>query len=184
MANGAAMDVIQELKNAINAQNLWAKEIALKRNEYLIRSGATERYLYFVEEGTIRAFIEEAGEEQEIRFGYPGSVFTALDSFFSGQPTRFNLQALKQCRLRAVEKVAFNNLMESSEENSRLYLLLLRGFVVQQIEREIDILTSSPTERYRRVLERSPHLFQEIPSKYIASYLRMTPETLSRLKKN
>ncbi|MEQ9414853.1 MAG: hypothetical protein RIF39_13535 [Cyclobacteriaceae bacterium] len=61
MANGAAMDVIQELKNAINAQNLWAKEIALKRNEYLIRSGATERYLYFVEEGTIRAFIEEAG---------------------------------------------------------------------------------------------------------------------------
>ncbi|MEQ9414852.1 MAG: hypothetical protein RIF39_13530 [Cyclobacteriaceae bacterium] len=86
--------------------------------------------------------------------------------------------------MRAVEKVAFNNLMESSEENSRLYLLLLRGFVVQQIEREIDILTSSPTERYRRVLERSPHLFQEIPSKYIASYLRMTPETLSRLKKN
>jgi hypothetical protein len=56
--------------------------------------------------------------------------------------------------------------------------------VLQQMERERDILTSSPLERYKRVLERSPQLFQEIPNKYIASYLRMTPETLSRIKKS
>lgn len=178
------MDVILELKNKIGAQNLWASRITLKRNEYLIRAGAVERYLYFVEEGTLRAYIEDDGEEQEIRFAYPGSVFTALDSFFSGRPTRFYLQAIKQCKVRAVEKDAFNDLMASSEENIRLHLLMLQGFVVQQIERELDILTTSPTERYRRVLERSPHLFQEIPSKYIASYLRMTPETLSRIKKS
>ncbi len=182
--NGSAMDVIEELKNQINAQNLWAREIRLKRNEYLIQAGAVERYLYFVEEGTLRAFIEEGGEEQEIRFAYPGSVFTALDSFFSGKPTRFNLQAIKQCKVHAVEKKAFNDLMASSEENTQLHMLMLQGFVVQQIEREIDILTAAPTERYRRVLERSPQLFQEIPNKYIASYLRMTPETLSRIKKS
>lgn len=178
------MDVIEELKSQISTQNLWAREIRLKRNEYLIRAGAVERYLYFIEEGTLRAFIEEGGEEQEIRFAYPGSVFTALDSFFSGKPTCFNLQAIKQCKMRAIEKETFNNLMASSEANSKLHLHLLQGFVVQQIEREIDILTAAPTERYRRVLERSPQLFQEIPNKYIASYLRMTPETLSRIKKS
>lgn len=53
-----------------------------------------------------------------------------------------------------------------------------------EIEREIDILTFSPAERLNRVQERSPHLFQEIPSKYIAAYLRMTPETLSRIRKS
>ena len=52
------------------------------------------------------------------------------------------------------------------------------------MERERDILTSSPLERYNRVLKRSPLLFQEIPNKYIADYLRMTPETLSRIKKS
>jgi len=55
---------------------------------------------------------------------------------------------------------------------------------LQQMERERDLLTSSPMERYLRVKDRSPQLFQEIPNKYIASYLRMTPETLSRLKKS
>ncbi len=54
---------------------------------------------------------------------------------------------------------------------------------LQQLEREIDILTKSPKERYERVLRRSPQLFQEIPNKHIANYLRMSPETLSRLKK-
>jgi hypothetical protein len=56
--------------------------------------------------------------------------------------------------------------------------------IYDQFEREKDILTYSPLKRYQRVLKRSPQLFQEIPNKYIASYLRMSPETLSRLKKS
>ncbi len=51
------------------------------------------------------------------------------------------------------------------------------------MEREQDLLINSPEERYRRVLKRSPQLFQEVPHKYIAAYLRMPPETLSRVKK-
>jgi hypothetical protein len=61
------------------------------------------------------------------------------------------------------------------------YIQLLELFSVQQMEREIDLLTTSPAERIARVRERSPQLFQEVPLKYIASYLRMTPETLSRM---
>lgn len=72
----------------------------------------------------------------------------------------------------------------SSQENIKMWQLILESFVLQQMERERDILTSSPMERYNRVLKRSPQLFQEIPNKYIASYLRMTPETLSRIKKS
>ena len=50
-----------------------------------------------------------------------------------------------------------------------------------RIEREIDLVTNSPKERINRLLQRSPHIFQLFPHKYIASYLRMTPETLSRM---
>ncbi|MCH5717306.1 cyclic nucleotide-binding domain-containing protein [Niabella hibiscisoli] len=60
---------------------------------------------------------------------------------------------------------------------------MLEGLVVQQIEREKDLLIQSPRERYERVLKRSPQLFQEVANKYIAAYLRMSAETLSRLKK-
>ena len=61
---------------------------------------------------------------------------------------------------------------------------ILQTLSLQQLDREIDLLTTSPKARYERVLERSPRLFQEIPHRYIANYLRMTPETLSRLKKS
>jgi CRP-like cAMP-binding protein len=76
------------------------------------------------------------------------------------------------------------NFVESSAENTKIWHIMLGNLIFQQMERERDILTSSPLERYKRVLARSPQLFQEIPNKYIASYLRMTPETLSRIKKS
>ena len=66
----------------------------------------------------------------------------------------------------------------------RLLFENVDSIMAAQIEREIDILTNSPKERYLRVLKRSPQLFQEIPNKHIASYLRMSPETLSRMKKH
>lgn len=178
------MDVIQHLKDTITDKNLWSSEFTINRNEFLLRAGAIENHIYFIEEGTMRAFIADDGEEYVIRFGYRHSIITALDSFFSGKPTRFHLQAIKKCKLRSVEKKVFNDLIHSSQELTHLYLIILEQLIGQQMEREIDILTSQPAERYKRVLTRSPHLFQEIPNKYIASYLRMTPETLSRLKKS
>jgi CRP-like cAMP-binding protein len=71
------------------------------------------------------------------------------------------------------------------QDSNRLWWMgVLENLVLQQLEREIDILTNSPKERYLRVLKRSPQLFQEIPNRHIANYLRMSPETLSRLKKS
>ena len=81
-------------------------------------------------------------------------------------------------------KQQFIDFVNESSENQQIWISMLEDLVLQQIEREKDILTNSPKERYNRVLKRSPQLFQEIPNKYIANYLRMTPETLSRLKKS
>jgi hypothetical protein len=70
------------------------------------------------------------------------------------------------------------------KNNVILWGKILENLAVQQLEREIDLLKNSPKERYERVLKRSPQLFQEIPNRHIANYLRMSPETLSRLKKS
>lgn len=61
---------------------------------------------------------------------------------------------------------------------------MIENLVTQQTDREIDLLITSPIERLKRALATSPNLFQEIPLKYIASYLRMKPETLSRIRKS
>ena len=164
--------------------NIWGKNIQLKRNEYLKVKGSIDTNLYYVLNGTLRIFIEDEFEEHTIRLGYKDSFIAALDSFISDAPSPFYIQAIKKCELQVASKTAFMKFIESDPEHMSLWLQITGQLIYQGIEREIDILTHSPLERYKRVLARSPQLFQEIPGKYIASYLRMTPETLSRVKKS
>ncbi|MFK7932706.1 MAG: Crp/Fnr family transcriptional regulator [Saprospiraceae bacterium] len=179
------MNPIEELKSRLldNYAELW-QEKTLKRNEFLKVQGSRDANMYYVEEGTVRAYIETEYEEQTIRFGYKGSFIGALDSFLTGRPSPFYLQAIKKSQLKVITRTNFLKFVQADTTNLQLYCTMLEMWAIQQMEREMDILTYSPRERYERVFKRSPHLFQEIPAKYIASYLRMSPETLSRLKKS
>ena len=177
------MNPISKLIDKISNENLWDKEIRLERNDYLKVKGSIDTNIYLVKSGSLRIFVVDENEEHTIRFGYKNNLIASLDSFLSEEPSELYIQALKKTTLKVINKKSYTSFMDSSLENKKLWLDILEAFVLQQMEREIDILTSSPVERYNRVLKRSPQLFQEIPSKYIASYLRMTPETLSRIKK-
>jgi len=123
-------------------------------------------------------------EERIIRFGYSGNIIVSLDSFLSGRSSDFYIQAIKKTTVKIASQKDFNEFMRSNPENMKLWINILEDLVLQQIEREKDLLINSPRERYERVLKRSPKLFQEIPNRHIANYLRMSPETLSRLKKS
>jgi CRP-like cAMP-binding protein len=176
-------NAIQRLSDTIERRGLWERQFTLNRNEYLKSPERTDTNIYYVMSGSLRVAVLDGTEELTIRFGYKGSFITLLDSFFSGRPSEFYIQAIKKSELKAISKAAFMALVRESAENLRLWQTILEQLIIQQMEREQDLLTSSPLERYKRVLARSPQLFQEIPNKYIASYLRMTPETLSRIKK-
>lgn len=155
----------------------------LKRNELLKSAGSTDRCAYYVESGSLQVFIIDGGEERTVRFGYTGNLITALDSFMNGRPSDLMIRAVKKTTVKIIAKKSIDAFLEQ-EENKGMWISVLEDLAVQQLEREIDLHTRSPKARYLRVRARSPRLFQEIPNKYIANYLRMTPETLSRLKKS
>lgn len=157
--------------------------IDLKRNDFLTKEGGIERHIYLVQNGAVRVFLLTEHEEQTIRFGYQGSIINSLSSFFKSTPSTFYIQAIRQTKVTAIPKSTFENFVNLNFENLQFYTKILEDLITQQIEREIDILTYSPLERLKRVETRSPQLFQEIPAKYIAAYLRMSPETLSRIRK-
>lgn len=177
------MNLLSTLTDEIERLQLWEQTKTLKRNEFLKHGIGIDTNLYFVVSGTFRIFVIDQEEELTIRFGYRGNIIAALDSHISGKASDLYIQALKESQLKVISKTAFHQFIQSDSKYQELWLQLLEQFVYQQMERERDILISSPVERYRRVFKRSPQLFQEIPHKYIASYLRMTPETLSRIKK-
>lgn len=175
---------LERIKEKINLLGLWQQEIVLNRNEYLKLPDTTDTRIFLLTEGSIRMFINDETEEHTIRFAYQGNLFAAIDSFFAECPSPLAIQALRRTRVLAMAKNIFMAFLDDDEENRLLWHQILQGLIVQQLEREIDLLTASPAERYLRVLHRSPQLFQEIPNCFIASYLRMAPETLSRLKKS
>ena len=178
------MDPISKFVDEINRRKLWHERLELKRKEYLKEKGRVDTNLYHVETGSLRIFVLDGFEENTIRFGYEGDFIAALDSYITEKPSDLCIQAIKKTRLKVIKKAAVMDFVESSPENIRIWQTMLVDLIFQQMERERDILTASPLERYKRVPARSPRLFQEIPNKYIASYLRMAPETLSRIKKS
>jgi CRP/FNR family transcriptional regulator, anaerobic regulatory protein len=156
----------------------------IKKGDFLIRAGEVEKHLYYIEDGAVMAIYSTDDEDLTIRFGYDGSFINSLASFLNGTPSEYMISAIKSTKLRQISKEGLMQFIHSSEVLMQGYQDLLQVLITQQMERELDLLTNSPAERLQRVLQRSPNLFQHIPLRHIASYLRMTPETLSRIRKS
>lgn len=166
-----------ELKDA----PIWSDVITMGRNEFLCREGEVNDQLFWILEGCLKVYIYQEEQEKVIRFGYQNNIITPLDSFIHGSPTQFYISTLRKTIFVRTTKSDFYSWLEEKPLHREGWIHLMEKLIEQQLEREVDLLTDSPSERLKRVMKRSPQLFQEVPHKYIASYLRMTPETLSRI---
>ena len=100
----------------------------------------------------------------------------------NSKPSAYYIQALGKRALLGISKKDLVQLMEARPNIRQFWYEQLEKALVGKVEREVDLLLPEPEQRLQRIMQRSPQLFQHIPKKYIASYLRMSPETLSRLK--
>lgn len=174
-----SLEFIQQIQTTFD-ENGSSREF--KKGEFLIREGEIERNLFRIEKGAVRIFYLSEFEEKTIRLGYDGTVMNSLSSYLTGQPSEFFIQALRKTTVKVIQKETVDQMIQASQEILRSYCQFLELLLSQQLDREIDLLIASPAKRLERVLKRSPYLFQHIPLKYIASYLRMEPETLSRIR--
>jgi CRP-like cAMP-binding protein len=160
------------------------KEITIDRNEFLKVKGSFDTNLYYIESGSLRIFVLDDYEEQTIRFGYKENLIVSLDSFLTGKPSDLYIQAIKKTVLKVITKEQIDEFLKLKNVIRNLWTKILENLVLQQMEREIDILTNSPKERYERVLKRSPQLFQEIPNRHIANYLTNECRNFIKTKKS
>lgn len=156
-----------------------SKARLLKKGEFLLKEGLVENNLYLIEKGAVKIYYLSEYGEKIIRLGYNGSIINSLSSFLNGRPSELYIEAIRQTKVKIISRAVVQNIIDSSHDYSNF----LETILVQQLERELDLLEDSPARRLERVLQRSPDLFQHVPLKYIAAYLRMNPETLSRIRK-
>ena len=153
-----------------------------RRGELLQAPRARRSPLYVFAEGAAHAYVDAEGGRQTVRLAYPGEMLAALPGLLLGAPSAIGIECVRAAagyRLGVVELRAF---IGGDPARQAAYARMLEELTCGLMLRELDLLEPSPELRYRRVLARSPQVFAHVPLKYVASYLRMAPETLSRIR--
>ncbi|MBO3699350.1 Crp/Fnr family transcriptional regulator [Roseivirga sp. E12] len=159
------------------------KPFSFDKQEAITGFGQTERYFYYVHKGLMRGFFLKNGVEYNIGFSYDGEYSGVYDSFISQQPSTWTLETISPS---VGLKIEYKKLMQQLDEHRSMerwlrlfYQQVLVGFGIFTKS----ILGDSAEERFNRLMKQSPHVLQMIPQKHLASYLGMTPETFSRMRK-
>jgi CRP-like cAMP-binding protein len=155
-----------------------------KKGDIITKAGEVENYLNFVTEGLGRVFVlSKEGKEYTIQFGFAGDFLSSYASFISQTPSQTSLQALSSLEMISIHKDNLEALYQKSKSGERMGRLSAEGLYIWKEHREIELLTKSAKERYLALLHKNPNLVLTISQKHLASYLGVTPESLSRLKK-
>ncbi len=157
--------------------------LSCKKGDILLKEGQVASKCYFVLQGCIREYHIKNGIEKSTNFFTEGESVTAYSSVASSTPSRRYLECSEDCILTVGNK--------SAEEEMCELIPRLKSVLLQETERIAgktqdefaDFLTSSPEDRYRTFLDQKGHLLNRVPQHQIASYLGITPESLSRIRK-
>jgi CRP-like cAMP-binding protein len=162
-----------------------AIEKKLRRRQYLSQEGDVWKYNAFVCSGLLKTFsIDEKGQEHIMNFS-PENYWTGdRESLTNGTRTRFNIDAIEDTELILIEKVNFETLCKNIPQlNDLVNTILQRSFIVAQ-NRIHSNISLAAEEKYKDFLNKFPFIASRIPQHMIASYIGITPETLTRIRRN
>ena len=177
-------DKVLELDQAEKEQIISSfKPLTFKRNEFLLREGEVSRNEYFVVSGSLRQYIiDRNNKEQILRLCIEDWWCGDIKSFIHQTPATYYIQAIENTRILSINRTNWDLLFDKFNMVKR-GRLMLQSAVIALHDRTIDNLSLSAQERYVKFLKSYPEVHNRIPLKYIASYLGMTPEFLSELRK-
>jgi CRP-like cAMP-binding protein len=158
------------------------KKKNLKKGELLIKQGALCDTIFFIEQGQFRNYFIKDVTEITTWFFFPNDFVTIFHSLHLRQASREFTEAITNCELYYISLDALENLCRSSHKWEHLYRIFVIQFALQQEERIFILHTMDAQERYAYLMKNNPNLIKNIPNKFIAGYLGMTRETLSRVK--
>ena len=156
----------------------------LRKKQYLLQEGDVSRYIAFVEKGTLRSYtVDEKGSEHIIQFAFEGWWISDQYSFLTGEPSTYNIDALEDSELLLLTRQSEEQLLEKLPQFEKYFRLLIQNSLISMQRRLAGSLTLSAEQRYQKLTQSCPSIPQRVPQHMMASFLGITPETLSRIRK-
>ena len=171
-----------EAEKAIFRQHIIVKK--LRKRQYLLQEGEICKYVAFVSKGMLRSyFVDEKSNEHIMQFAPEGWFISDLNSFINEDYSNLNIDATESSELILVTRKAHLYLEKAIPEFYKFNYLQYRGAYIAMQKRLTNMFTLSAEEKYINLLNVYPDIMQRVPQHMIASYLGLTAETLSRVRK-
>lgn len=171
-------------QDELNLFDQYFERILIKKDTLLIREGETEKYSYFVFDGILRCWLlDHKGGEQTFWFCKEGTFSMSNISFTLQEKSGFNVQTIVDSVIYRISKEQVNELYTAIPKVKKVFENLTAILLNRLLKRNIDLIKYSPEQHYLQMIEEYGIALNYIPLKDIASYLGITPQALSRIRK-
>jgi CRP-like cAMP-binding protein len=182
---------IEELveKSGLNAEAFFqiygaSKKMTFAKGEILVKQGEICNYLYYIEEGLTRIYYyDKEGRDVCLWFAAEKQIMIEVKSFFERTPSDYYIEALENTSVRVISLSKLNELLEKSHNLERFGRLLSLQFLYEANNRMMGQQFLTAKERYEDFITKQPEIYNRISLGHLASFLGITPQSLSRIRK-
>ena len=157
----------------------------IKKKTVFLKLNEIENHISFIESGVVRLFIPKENPEKEITFGFSfkDQFISAYDSFLTQKPSAYELQAHTDTTLLSISYADLQAVYKTTQIGNLIGRLTAERLFLIKSKREQNLLNLTAEERYMKLFKERPELLKVIPLKYISSYIGVTAQALSRIRK-
>jgi CRP-like cAMP-binding protein len=159
--------------------------VLFPKNRIIEEAGAIPKHLYFVMSGFVRLFYYDAqGNEVTSHINCPPGFITSYVSFIHETAAPDNVECVSECELLRISKRNWDSLLAAQPRLKDFSIAILQESLTYNERRANELATLSAEQRYRNLLTKSPEILHHVPLQYIASFLGIKPESLSRIRRS
>jgi CRP/FNR family transcriptional regulator, anaerobic regulatory protein len=166
-----------------NANHLFTESL-LKKGEFWVKEGEFKSEILFISKGMLRSYFIKDETERTFDLAIENQIITSTECYRHGLPSKDFIQAIEDTYLCMVSRENLEILFSQSAKWERLGRLIFETYTIEQEIRIRSFIAETAQERYERLAKDQPGLIQRTPQIYLANFLGITPQSLSRLRRN